>query len=156
MQLDYLENDNTARKFHDDSHFNYQQMERDSESILLVDDDPDQLILFEYLLKKYGYTVISASSGMEALDALCSGCSVDLIITDAMMPQINGGSLIQAVRSSLTYHNIPIIVLTAGYTDAAHWIDQGRGADMFCLKRDANHELKQQISMLLHSPLRKT
>jgi len=102
--------------------------------ILIVDDDYDQLILFEAMLKKCGFDVVTANSATEAVEVLMSGEKITLVITDVMMPQIDGESLIRAIRSSEKYEDLPIIALTAGCIEAQEWTKRDDGPDMFCLK----------------------
>ena len=79
-------------------------------TLLAVDDDDMSLQMMEFHLGELGFPVICASSGLEALDIL-SRQPVDLIVTDLVMPNMNGMELIQHVRRQ--YGKIPIIVATA-------------------------------------------
>jgi len=78
--------------------------------ILVVEDDRHIRNIIERRLEKAGYQPLSAINGREGI-ALFESEKVDLIITDIMMPHVNGISLVKEVRSSNP--NIPIIMLTA-------------------------------------------
>ncbi len=80
--------------------------------ILVVDDEPDNLILLEELLVLEGYTTISANNGKEALQ-VASQSLPDLILLDVMMPEIDGFEVCQWLRNHPQLKTIPIIFLTA-------------------------------------------
>jgi DNA-binding response OmpR family regulator len=80
--------------------------------VLIVDDDPWILRMVSTLLEKRGYQIATASDGEEGLmraDAL----KPDLIITDVMMPKLDGWALVRALRSRPELALVPVIFLTA-------------------------------------------
>lgn len=80
--------------------------------ILLVDDEPNNLLLLEELLDSEGYRVHSVGSGIEALAA--AECErPDLILLDVMMPGLDGFEVCQHLRESQDLQAIPVIFLTA-------------------------------------------
>ena len=81
-------------------------------NILVVDDNPDKLHLLESALKLAGYRVATATDGDEALAAIES-YQPDLVITDVMMPRMNGYELAQRIRSNPRTKFIPVIMQTA-------------------------------------------
>lgn len=84
--------------------------------ILVTDDNPMALYLFETLLQNHGYEVITASNGIEALSLAQSG-NIDLIISDILMPQMDGFQLCRKLKSDERTKHIPFIFCTAAYTD---------------------------------------
>jgi diguanylate cyclase (GGDEF)-like protein len=86
-------------------------MESES-NILVVDDNPDKLYLLESALKLAGYRVTTATDGDEALAAIES-YQPDLVITDVMMPRMNGYELAQQIRANPRTKFIPVIMQTA-------------------------------------------
>ncbi len=80
--------------------------------ILVVDDEPDNLILLEELLVLEGYATMSANNGKEALQ-VASQSPPDLILLDVMMPEIDGFEVCQCLRHNPQLKTIPIIFLTA-------------------------------------------
>ena len=80
-----------------------------SSRILLVDDDPNLLVLLAEQLRADGYDVQTARDGDEALRRLATGWP-DLLIIDLMMPRVDGLTLAREVK---TQADLPIIVLTA-------------------------------------------
>jgi len=81
-------------------------------NILVVDDNPDKLQLIEAALSLAGYNVTTASDGVEALAAIES-YQPDLVITDVMMPRLNGYELAQRIRANPVTKFIPVIMQTA-------------------------------------------
>jgi len=81
-------------------------------NILVVDDNPDKLGLIEAALSLAGYNVTTATDGVEALAAIES-YQPDLVITDVMMPRMNGYELAQRIRANPLTKFIPVIMQTA-------------------------------------------
>jgi len=82
--------------------------------ILVVEDIPNVLELLEVTLRFQGYEVLSAHNGQEALDILEEEDPA-LIITDILMPKLDGFSLVQELRRNPKTQNIPVIFLSATY-----------------------------------------
>jgi CheY-like chemotaxis protein len=82
--------------------------------ILVVEDIPNVLELLEVTLRFQGYQVISAHNGQEALDILEHETPA-LIISDILMPKLDGFALVQELRSNPKTMSIPVIFLSATY-----------------------------------------
>jgi CheY-like chemotaxis protein len=83
-----------------------------SPSILIVDDEYGLAEMLREMLRESGYEVILAINGRLALDIL-SERQIDLVITDMMMPVMDGAELAAALRNSATHRTIPIIMMTS-------------------------------------------
>ena len=81
-------------------------------TILLVDDEFDMRTVFEMVFALEGYEVLCAADGEEALQKIAER-KPDIILTDWMMPFMDGPELCRRVRASPDTKNIPIILLTA-------------------------------------------
>ena len=79
--------------------------------ILLIDDEQKQLRLHEVVLELSGYTVLTASSGRQGL-ALLSSCTVDEVLLDYEMPEMDGGKVAAEIKK--THPELPILMLS-GY-----------------------------------------
>jgi CheY-like chemotaxis protein len=87
--------------------------------ILIVDDDPSIRTLLRLIFELAGYEVEEAAHGRAALDLLQDLELPDLIVTDLMMPVMNGNELIRRIRSEPRTASIPIIVVSANAMAAA-------------------------------------
>jgi two-component system, cell cycle response regulator len=87
-------------------------------SVLVVDDEPDKRSLLTIALQMAGYEVRTANDGEAGLAAVHS-YQPDLIITDVMMPKVNGYELARRVRANPQTKFIPVIIQTAARNDAA-------------------------------------
>jgi two-component system cell cycle sensor histidine kinase/response regulator CckA len=86
-----------------------------TEKILLVEDEEAVRAVARRVLTKYGYTVVEARHGAEALELLAAGdAGFDVVLTDAVMPQMSGLELVAAM--AYRRPELPVIVMS-GYTD---------------------------------------
>jgi len=102
--------------------------------ILVVDDQYVNRYLLEKLLEGYGYTVISVVDGVEALEKLSEG-TFDLIISDILLPRMDGFQLCREVKSNPDLKKIPFIFYSAVYTEQKDQeLGLNLGADRFIIK----------------------
>ena len=80
-------------------------------AVLIVDDEPDIRFLLRTTLELAGYAVIEASHGEAALESVRVSPPA-LVITDRMMPRMDGGELIERLRADVGTAAIPIVMLT--------------------------------------------
>ena len=122
------------------------------EKILLVDDDPDILDVLQLTLTEH-YEVFSAPNGKEGL-AMVRVKNPDLIITDYMMPVMNGRELVTQLKKDILLSHIPIIMLTGKgeVKDIIGGIDAG--ADDYLVKPFEPDTLLARIRMILRRTIR--
>jgi CheY-like chemotaxis protein len=84
--------------------------------ILIVDDDPDACEVATRLLAQDGYEVRSVPNGREALAELVSD-TPDLVLLDLRMPEMDGLTLLEVIRSYLRWSELPVIIVTAYAND---------------------------------------
>lgn len=125
-------------------------------TILVIDDDPEILSFVSKQLQKT-YKVIAATNGKEALNILETE-SVNLIVSDVMMPEIDGFKLCKRLKDDINYSHIPIILLTAKATLQSKIEGIELGADAYIEKPFSTEYLLVKIATLLANleKLRKT
>lgn len=82
-------------------------------SILVVDDDPSILDVLVEVLEDAGYQTLQAHNGRDALRRLAEG-PVDLVLSDVMMPFVDGRELARKMAVEEAYRGIPVVLVTAG------------------------------------------
>lgn len=84
--------------------------DRGTKTILVADDEEPLLRVLALVLEEEGYRVLTARDGRMALDAYKS-MGADVVITDFMMPEMNGGELLQALQE--VHPRLPVIVMSS-------------------------------------------
>jgi len=115
--------------------------------ILLVDDNEDMLDFLSEDLEQ-DYDILTAQNGEDALTQLHDK-SVQLVISDVMMPVMNGFALCREIKSNISSSHIPVILLTAKNTLQSRIEGLELGADAYIEKPFSHEHLKVQISNLL-------
>jgi len=84
------------------------------ETIVLAEDSSPNRRILTHLLEKMGFQVVACESGQVALDQLNSGKhDVKLVISDIMMPTMDGLELLRRIRESDVYKTLPVLLITA-------------------------------------------
>lgn len=112
--------------------------------ILLVDDDAMITELLSAKLGKEGHTVESASNGYDALTKLTNN-DYDLLITDLMMPDVSGLTLLSLLQSSMV-GKVPVIIISSLDQSSAVLSGMGLGADDYFVKPINLEKLSNRIS----------
>jgi PAS domain S-box-containing protein len=84
--------------------------------VVIVDDDVDSRIYLERTFASKGYDVFTAENGIGAIE-IARKSSPDLIISDIMMPEMDGFELCRRIKTDIQLHNIPFVFYTATYTE---------------------------------------
>lgn len=116
--------------------------------ILVVDDSHAPREIICEALRKYNITVLEAKNGVEA-QAQLKAHRFDLVITDLIMPEMNGYELCRWIRDKYAIPNIPIIICSTKKEDFD--IDWGKrqGADAYVIKPFDNMDLLKTVKFLL-------
>ncbi len=120
--------------------------------ILVVDDEPDALELIEFNLNAAGFQVLTAADGQEALRKAKSA-SLDLIVLDLMLPEVDGLEVCKILRRDTTTSAIPIIMLTAKAGEIDRVLGLELGADDYVTKPFSPRELVLRVKGLLRRGL---
>jgi DNA-binding response OmpR family regulator len=115
--------------------------------VLLVEDDRSVRRYLEVTLQRSGYTVITAGDGLEAMK-VAMAAQIDVVVTDAVMPNLTGQELARFLRSNPKLSHLPIVLLTGQENkDAAATAENL--IDVFLYKPVRAEELKNCLSGLL-------
>jgi len=118
--------------------------------ILLVDDEADIIEVIQDRLEAYGFSVITAGSGLEALKKL-SVEKFDGVFLDVKMPEMGGIEALEEIRKRDT--KTPIIIITSSSTREAAIDALAKGANEYILKPFEWDELKTKVQKVLNVSL---
>ena len=120
-------------------------LDRDNIKILVVDDESDIRRIIRLILEKKGYSVVEASNGVAAVDAVRAG-GVDLVLMDIMMPKMSGVNATVSIRE---FSSVPILFLTAKSLDRDKESAYKSGGDDYLVKPFSSSELLLKVDSLL-------
>ncbi len=117
-----------------------------SQKILVVDDEDDIRLLISRVLTDKGYQVVSASRGLEAIQKVQNE-KPDMIILDAMLPEVHGFDICKKIKGSSKYGHIPVIMISAIYRGwrYAQDLKDSYGVDDFIEKPFKVNELIKKV-----------
>ncbi|MFA6505122.1 MAG: PAS domain S-box protein [Treponemataceae bacterium] len=118
--------------------------------ILIVEDSPTQSLLLENVLEDAGYQVNASANGLAAVEYLKFNVP-NLVISDVIMPEMNGYQLCQAIRIDEKLKNIPILLLTSLADEGQVIAGLESGADAFITKPYDKERLLKKVEALLTS-----
>jgi two-component system chemotaxis sensor kinase CheA len=113
--------------------------EAPAKRVLLVDDSVTTRTLERSILEAAGFEVLTAPDGQGAWELLREH-SVDLVVTDVDMPRMDGISLVEAIRSSTTMRELPVILVTARENESDRQRGLDAGADAYIVKSSFRQE----------------
>ncbi len=116
--------------------------------ILIVDDEPNIVLSLEFLMRKRGYTVTTASDGEEAL-RLVDEHKPDLVLLDVMMPRMDGYQVCEVLRGRDDLKDLRIIMLTAKGRDVEREKGLSMGADEYITKPFSTQEVVTRVEQVL-------
>lgn len=119
--------------------------------VLVVDDEPSNVALFEDVLAEGGYTRISSLSDARQAAEVCRTFEPDLVLLDLMMPHVDGFAVLEALRSRTVDPHVPVIILTADTNEQTKRRALAAGATDFLYKPFDYMEVLLRIKNLLES-----
>ena len=120
-------------------------------TILIVDDNPDTRILLQLMLKPVAEEILHAEDGFQAIEVAQQHLP-DIIITDLMMPGMDGVEVCLTLRKDETTAVIPIILLTAKHDFVPPASEQGHLFDAVLFKPAARTELLNTVAAAFSPP----
>ena len=122
-------------------------MAGNGQCVLLAEDDPALRRYLQVVLERAGFRVVSAADGLEAMKFLLSA-TVDVVVTDAVMPNLDGYQLCRFMRGSKHLSQLPIILLSA--LDPRNAEHESEHVDVFLSKPVSPEDLLNRIVELSH------
>ena len=119
--------------------------------ILVVDDDRMSVTLLEQLLQRHGYTRVLGITDSHSAVETCMAFDPDLLLLDLIMPEVDGFSVLEAVRAEADESFFPIVVLTADLTEESKARALEAGATDFLVKPVSQTEALLRIRNLLEA-----
>src|SRR5579872_3928906 len=117
---------------------------RPKKVILCIDDNEQSLSIRKFMLETRGYRVLAAGSGREAIELFQHAGSVDLVLTDLLMPEMDGSEVIRVLKELAP--EIPMILISG----KVKMYEKGTRADLFLPKGTyAAAELLEKIRVLM-------
>jgi CheY-like chemotaxis protein len=117
-------------------------------TVLVVDDEPHMRRLLQFALAKTGVRLLLAANGREALTH-ARDTTVDLIVIDFMMPDLDGFATLRELRRDPRYAKLPAIMLTSRGQTELREVAEELGLDVFLTKPFSPIELTQHVQRLL-------
>lgn len=117
----------------------------ENQTIIVVEDQSDLRWLLKRRLEINGYPCLEAANGREALSLIQQHPSIRLILSDYLMPEMNGLQLLQALRENPTNRKIPFILVTASWSDQLQHQALSAGALAILAKPYHHGELVQLL-----------
>lgn len=120
-----------------------------STRILIIDDDNDFRELISYTFKTAGYEIITADNGKTGLETAQKEMP-DAIITDLMLPQLNGYEICTMIKQDIRYQKIPVIILSATRMEEKHaQLAEECGCDAYIFKTATPQNILEQVKQIL-------
>lgn len=114
-------------------------------TILVAEDERSNAVLLSKRLEKDGYNVLLASNGLQALEILRSR-PVDLLITDVVMPEMDGVDLYMALKDDLVFTNLPVLIMTDKEVFRESFT--ALGVDIYCPKPFNYADLLEKVKKI--------
>ena len=117
-------------------------------TILVVDDNPDSIMILRSILEMHGFIVRVAESGREALEQL-EADKPDVVLLDVMMPEMSGLEVLERIKTTHSTSRIPVIMVTAKIHDEDVMTGYQHGADYYITKPCTAKQLLYGIGLVL-------
>jgi CheY-like chemotaxis protein len=124
---------------------------RTQATILVIENDWNNRVLMEQLLCMGGYNVVSAMNGQEALELLDKGVQVDMVLTDLVMPVLDGYQAAHLIRERTGYEELPIVAVTGYAMSQDKAVTMAAGYNEYLMKPFRQSELMEVVARLLSS-----
>lgn len=119
-----------------------------SKTIVIADDEPHVLRSLEFILKKQGYRVVTATNGEEALERVKSN-NPDLVFLDIQMPKMDGNTVLRKLREDTQFQDLYIVMITAKGQEVDRLNSLESGANEYVTKPYSPRKLVSRVQEIL-------
>ncbi len=122
-----------------------------SYTIMVVEDNEDVAYLLKFMLSREGFNVLSAEDGRQAMALLVGEEPPDLVLLDIMMPYLNGFQLLEKIKNTSGWKEVPVVMLTSKSqeSDVVRALDNG--ATDYIIKPFQADELLARVKGILRN-----
>ena len=117
-------------------------------TIVIADDEPHVLRSLEFILKKQGYRVVTATNGEEALDRVKEN-NPDLVFLDIQMPKMDGNTVLRKLREEEQFASLYIVMITAKGQEVDRLNSLESGANEYVTKPYSPRKLVTRVQEIL-------
>lgn len=119
-----------------------------AKTIVIADDEPHVLRSLEFILKKQGYHVVTATNGQEAYDRVHES-QPDLVFLDIQMPKMDGNAVLRKLRDTPEYAGLYIVMITAKGQEVDRLNSLESGANEYITKPYSPRKLVSRVREIL-------
>jgi twitching motility two-component system response regulator PilH len=117
-------------------------------TVLVIDDTPSELELISSYLREGGYNVINANNAKEALEKAAQQ-KFDAVVTDVVMPGMNGFELCRLLKKDATKEKLPIVICTSKNQELDRLWGMKQGADVYVTKPFSREEIVRAVKSVV-------
>ena len=126
------------------------KVQKKEKSVMVVEDDKDMAGIIGDILSE-SYNILSASNGRQAMDMIDAGATPTLVVSDVIMPEMDGIALTRALKGNLATSHIPVILLSAEVPDVFMQESLEGGADAYLEKPFSPKKLLSTVNNLIEN-----
>ncbi len=118
-------------------------------TIMVVEDNEDVAYLLKFMLSREGFNVLTAEDGRQATALIVGEAPPDLVLLDIMIPYVNGFQLLEKIKNTPEWKEVPVVMLTSKSqeSDVVRALDQG--ATDYIIKPFQADELLARVKSIL-------
>lgn len=128
------------------------------DKVLIIDDDRTSRLLLKHILEKMGYVVVQSGNGRHGWETLWENEDISFIITDMMMPDMDGRELIHLIRRDDQQKNMPVIIISGCFSadEISPLIETDPAKTFFIAKPLDKSQLEKHIAAIRAQSFEKT
>jgi DNA-binding response OmpR family regulator len=118
-------------------------------TIMIVEDNEDVAYLLKFMLEREGFNVLSAEDGRQATALIVGEEPPDLVLLDIMIPFVNGFQLLERIKNTIGWQEVPVVMLTSKSQEGDVVRALENGAEDYVIKPFQADELLARLKSIL-------